>query len=344
MGLAVSCSVPRTKPWAPSRGAPSSGVGVVAVEGDPGELAEPVEELRAPRRCTRAASRGAPIRATASASRTRRCRRWAPSRGRRGRGRAAAARRCPSPRSAAGRRARLARRRGHGDVKPPTSLIASRDALESSGWWSTSQWAAVDAAGLLVGEEGEDEVARRLACRSGPGGAAMARIIASMSFMSTAPRPQMQPSRTSAANGSTCQSAAFAGTTSRWPCTSEGRAARGPRPRAARRRWRGPARSRQIVGSRPDLGELARRRTRRPPAPPARSRRRSWTESIRMRSRQMRTTSSAGLVRRGSMAPTLGSRRAPPAFGRYAGFAGSEIGARCVLTFRRATGTPQRAC
>ncbi len=46
-----------------------------------------------------------------------------------------------------------------------------------------------------------------------------ASIIASMSFMSTAPRPQRQPSRSSAANGSTCQSAAFAGTTSRWPWT-----------------------------------------------------------------------------------------------------------------------------
>ena len=47
----------------------------------------------------------------------------------------------------------------------------------------------------------------------------LASIIASMSFMSTAPRPQMQPSRSSPANGSTDQSAALAGTTSRWPCT-----------------------------------------------------------------------------------------------------------------------------
>ena len=45
----------------------------------------------------------------------------------------------------------------------------------------------------------------------------LARIIASMSFMSTAPRPQMQSSLSSAASGSTCQSAALAGTTSRWP-------------------------------------------------------------------------------------------------------------------------------
>ena len=45
-------------------------------------------------------------------------------------------------------------------------------------------------------------------------------IMASMSFMSTAPRPQIMPSLTSAANGSTDQSWAMAGTTSRWPCTS----------------------------------------------------------------------------------------------------------------------------
>ena len=46
-----------------------------------------------------------------------------------------------------------------------------------------------------------------------------ASIIASMSFMSTAPRPHTQPSRSSPANGSTDQSAALAGTTSRCPCT-----------------------------------------------------------------------------------------------------------------------------
>ena len=48
----------------------------------------------------------------------------------------------------------------------------------------------------------------------------VARIIASMSFMSTAPRPQTQPSSTSAANGSTRQSDACAGTTSRCPWTT----------------------------------------------------------------------------------------------------------------------------
>ncbi|CAM5263352.1 hypothetical protein SHIRM173S_13386 [Streptomyces hirsutus] len=42
-----------------------------------------------------------------------------------------------------------------------------------------------------------------------------ARIIASMFFMSTAPRPQTTPSRTSPEKGCTLQSAASAGTTSR---------------------------------------------------------------------------------------------------------------------------------
>jgi len=45
-----------------------------------------------------------------------------------------------------------------------------------------------------------------------------------MSFMSTAPRPQSMPSRSSPAKGCTCQSAAWAGTTSVWPwSTSAGR-------------------------------------------------------------------------------------------------------------------------
>ena len=46
------------------------------------------------------------------------------------------------------------------------------------------------------------------------------RIMAFMFFMSTAPRPQSMPSFTIPANGSTLQSSAIAGTTSRWPCTT----------------------------------------------------------------------------------------------------------------------------
>ena len=45
-----------------------------------------------------------------------------------------------------------------------------------------------------------------------------AKIMASIFFISTAPRPQMEPSLISPLNGSTDQSAAFAGTTSIWPC------------------------------------------------------------------------------------------------------------------------------
>src|SRR5215207_3314334 len=47
-----------------------------------------------------------------------------------------------------------------------------------------------------------------------------ASTIASMFFMSTAPRPQTIPSRISPENGGTLQSAGSAGTTSRCPCTS----------------------------------------------------------------------------------------------------------------------------
>src|ERR671910_3373071 len=48
-----------------------------------------------------------------------------------------------------------------------------------------------------------------------------ASTIASMFFMSTAPRPQTTASRTSPENGGTLQSAGSAGTTSRCPCTSK---------------------------------------------------------------------------------------------------------------------------
>lgn len=52
----------------------------------------------------------------------------------------------------------------------------------------------------------------------------VAKIMASMSFISTAPRPQIKPSLISPLNGSSDQSEAFAGTTSRWPCnTNPGR-------------------------------------------------------------------------------------------------------------------------
>ena len=49
-----------------------------------------------------------------------------------------------------------------------------------------------------------------------------ASVIASMSFMSIAPRPQTQPSLISPPNGSTDHSSLSAGTTSRWPWISSG--------------------------------------------------------------------------------------------------------------------------
>ena len=60
-----------------------------------------------------------------------------------------------------------------------------------------------------------------------------ASIIASMSFMSTAPRPQTQSPAISPENGCTCQSPASAGTTSRWPWMSRpGRSGSSPSIRA----------------------------------------------------------------------------------------------------------------
>ena len=53
-----------------------------------------------------------------------------------------------------------------------------------------------------------------------------ARTIASMFFMSMAPRPQTTPSRISPEKGCTLQSAGSAGTTSRWPWTSSASARR----------------------------------------------------------------------------------------------------------------------
>ena len=53
-------------------------------------------------------------------------------------------------------------------LKPPTSLIASVTPSNSSGWLSTSQLRAVIAARLFVGQEGQHDVARRLAALAQP--------------------------------------------------------------------------------------------------------------------------------------------------------------------------------
>ena len=95
-----------------------------------------------------------------------------------------------------------------------------------------------------------------------------ARIMASMSFMSTAPRPQIMPSLTRAANGSTLQSSLSAGPHrgGRGP-PAQGRARIGSPP-CGPRRWRAPGWTRRS-GLEPDLGDAAPPRTRPPGAPPA---------------------------------------------------------------------------
>ncbi len=78
--------------------------------------------------------------------------------------------------------------------------------------------------GLLVGEEAHHEVARRPSPANRRISPSDASIIASMSFMSTAPRPQSMPSLTTPPKGSTVQFAGSAGTTSRVPVHDERRA------------------------------------------------------------------------------------------------------------------------
>ncbi len=96
---------------------------------------------------------------------------------------------------------------------PPTSLIASVAPSKSSGRLSTAHRApktppASSSANIARTTSRAGRLPSRAICRT------TARIIASMSFMSTAPRPHSIPSRSSPANGSTCQSRASAGTTS----------------------------------------------------------------------------------------------------------------------------------
>ena len=89
-----------------------------------------------------------------------------------------------------------------------------------------------------------------------------------MSFMSTAPRPQTQPSAISPANGSWVQSVASAGTTSRWPCTSRpGRLVSSPSNRATTLVRRSA--DSQNGGLEADLGELLGDVLRRLPLPRA---------------------------------------------------------------------------
>jgi hypothetical protein len=70
------------------------------------------------------------------------------------------------------------------------------------------------AADLLVGVADEDQVAGRAARRPRLSAIIAMSWMIPWPFMSSAPRPQTAPSRISPANGSTCHSPAFAGTTS----------------------------------------------------------------------------------------------------------------------------------
>ncbi len=102
-----------------------------------------------------------------------------------------------------GRLDRVGRRSSSSEVqKPPTSLIASVQPSKTSGCSSTIQCEPLRAAGLLVGEEARRPRRAAVRCPVRMRWRTAASIIASMSFMSTAPRPQTQPSRSSPANGS----------------------------------------------------------------------------------------------------------------------------------------------
>ena len=111
---------------------------------------------------------------------------------------------------------------------------------------------AEDAAVLLVGEERDHEVAGRPLPAASSMSPSAVRIIASMSFMSTAPRPQSMPSRISPANGSTLQFAAIGRDDVEVAVQHERRAGSGRRP-ATRATTLGAAglRLEQSAGSRP---------------------------------------------------------------------------------------------
>ena len=103
--------------------------------------------------------------------------------------------------------------------KPPTSEMASVAPSNRSGLLSTDQRAPYVPPASSSAKKANTR--SRLGLRpSLPMDRMTDRIMASMSFMSTAPRPQTTPSRTSPPNGSTLQSCAWAGTTSKCPWTT----------------------------------------------------------------------------------------------------------------------------
>src|SRR3954447_19351350 len=171
-------------------------------------------------------------------------------------------------------------------LKPPTSLIASLPPSNNSGWLSTSQWAPkTPPASSSATNASTTSRGGCLPWRTQS--ATTASVIASMSFMSTAPRPHRQSSRISPANGSICQSLASAGTTSRCPwISSAGREESAPGHRAST-----DARPGADSSSCGDNPQSVSRSAAHSAA--ARSSLVGLDESIRMRSRHRSTTSSS---------------------------------------------------
>ena len=116
---------------------------------------------------------------------------------------------------------------------------------------------AVVAARLLVGEEGEHDVARRLAARCGSRSRTTARIIASMSFMSTAPRPQTQPSRDLAGERVDRPVGGVGRYDVEVTVDQQRRPARGRRPPSRATTLARPGSDSKICGSRPTSASLA---------------------------------------------------------------------------------------
>ena len=102
---------------------------------------------------------------------------------------------------------------------PPTSEIASEYPLKISGRFSTIQCDPK----VLPASSSAKKMRRILRGGTKPVRAHERTIdknMASPSFISTAPRPRIYPSLISPQKGSKLQSAALAGTTSRWPWTT----------------------------------------------------------------------------------------------------------------------------
>ena len=143
-------------------------------------------------------------------------------------------------------------------LNPPTSLMPSVDALEQL---AACRRRAGGRRARRRPPRRPGTPARRRARACAPRAAAAgstASVIASMSFMSTAPRPQTQPSFTSPENGWTVQSAALAGTTSRCPWISTRRPAPVRRRRSGRSTLVRRSSGLDDLGLDADLGELGR--------------------------------------------------------------------------------------